>query len=160
MLFCKVIHKGCQEPNGHARILIWLMHFSFILGPQSKPGIQLMDALLNYPCFTFQNEKHLRCPSISHVGEQPERMERATHGRNMRGKAVQWVQKVSLANHTLECNSYNSDLSAFRSMNQDQLENRLHCPHGRDICSRYASNPLPNLAKSGKRQSEVSIYDS
>jgi hypothetical protein len=68
-LCCNEIHKDMPiAKHRHARILICLMHFSFIIGPQKKAGIQLMDALLNYPCFTFQNEKYLSCPSILHIG--------------------------------------------------------------------------------------------
>lgn len=143
MLFCKAIHKGMPRakwPRQNFNLVNALLIHSWA---SVKPGIQLMDALFNYACFTFQNKKLLRCPSILPVGEQPEWMGRVMHRQNMKESCcISVVQKVSLANQTQECNSYNSVFNTLMSMDQDQLESRLQCPQGRDIYSRYASNPL------------------
>lgn len=161
MLFCKAIHKGMPRakwPRQNFNLVNALLIHSWA---SVKPGIQLMDALFNYACFTFQNKKLLRCPSILPVGEQPEWMGRVMHRQNMKESCcISVVQKVSLANQTQECNSYNSVFNTLMSMDQDQLESRLHC-HRAGIFTLDMPQTHYNyfLAKFGKLQSEVSIYN-
>lgn len=162
MLFCKAIHKGmprakwpCQNFNLVNALLIhsWA---------SVKPGIQLMDALLNYPCFTFQNEKLLHCPSIPHVGEQQERMGRAMHHQNMKERAValQWYRKylwlikhinviVTIVFLTLSCLWIKINLRA------DCIAHRA----GTFTLDMPQTHYKYILAKFGKLQSEVSIYN-